>query len=226
MDDKRELNDILIGGDDSRSGQSKKILFLIIGIIILIIAILAIIISMLTGNKGQETIAINKGQENLGTNIPQDANILNNIPISDNEEDKFEKIVQEIKSQYQKNDMETEKKPQVPKATIPLKQPEKKQVVKTSKPKTITQTRVVNRSNNGDIATSGFYLQVGAFSNTPNKAFLDKINMYSYRVQEILINSKVITRYLIGPYANRAEAQKDFDSISKNIAKPIYLQIQ
>lgn len=229
MDDKRELNDILIGGDDGRSNQSKKVMFLIAGIVVLIIAIITIIISMLNNNK-PETIVLNKGQENVDIAIPQDSNMLNNIPINESEEDKFEKIVEEIKSQYQQNSTPTEKSQEVsPKATIPVKKPEKipqavPQIKQQKAPK--QQIRVVNRSNNGDIATSGYYLQVGAFSKAPNKDFIDKIDAYGYRIQEILINSKVITRYLIGPYKSRAEAQKDFANIARDIATPIYLQIQ
>lgn len=228
MDDKRELNDILIGGDDGRSNQSKKIVFLIISIVVLVIAIIAIIISMLSNEDKPETIVLNKGQENVGVAIPQDSNILNNVEINEKEEDKFERIVEEIKAQYQQNNTPIEKQPSaMPKATIPVKQPEKKPAAVNRQPKAPQQqVRVVNRSNNGDIATSGYYLQVGAFSKAPNKDFIDRMNMYSYRVQEILINSKVITRYLIGPYKSRAEAQKDYANVARDIATPIYLQIQ
>lgn len=229
MDDKRELNDILMGGDDNRSNQSKKIVFLIIGIIVLIVAIIAIIISMLNSNNKPETLVLNKGQENTDISIPQNPSMINNVPINESEEDKFEKIVEEIKSQYQQNSTSVEKSQEVlPKATIPVKKAEKKQqaIPTIKQQKAPQQVRVVNRSNNGDIATSGYYLQVGAFSKAPNKEFIDKINVYSYRIQEILINSKVITRYLIGPYKNRADAQKDYENISRDIATPIYLQIQ
>lgn len=230
MDDKRELNDILIGGDDGKSSQSKKVIFLITGIVVLIIAIIAIIISMLNSNTKPETIVLNQGKENVDITIPQDSNTLNNIPINESEEDKFEKIVEEIKSQYQQNNT-TAEKPQeiIPKATIPVKKPERKPpttLQQTKQQKIPQQVRVINRSNNGDIATSGYYLQVGAFSKAPNKDFIDKVNIYSYRIQEILINSKVITRYLIGPYKSKAEAQKDFANVSRDIATPIHLQIQ
>ena len=225
MDDKRELNDILIGGDDSKSSQSKKVILLIMGIVVLVIAIIAIIVSMLNNSNTPETIVLNKERENIGTKIPQDSNILNNVPIDESEEDKFEKIVEEIKSQYQQSNATAEKQQEIlPKATIPEK---KQESTSPSKQKKITQqVRIINRNNNGDIATSGYYLQVGAFSKAPNKAFIDKINLYNYRVQEILINSKVITRYLIGPYKSRDEAQKDYASVSRDIATPIYLHIQ
>ena len=98
----------------------------------------------------------------------------------------------------------------------------------TSKPKVQPSKPLANsmpKNNNGDIAENGVYLQVGAFSKTPNKQFLNSINKYSYRVQEIMINSKVITRYLIGPYPNRNAAQKDVSSISRDITTPVLLEI-
>ena len=84
----------------------------------------------------------------------------------------------------------------------------------------------MNRLNNGDIAENGYYLQVGAFSKTPNRAFLDNLNNYSYRIQEIMINSNVITRYLVGPYKSRDEAQRDFDRVARDIGTPVYLLVQ
>lgn len=223
MDDKRELNDILIGGDDdNRSSQSKKIILLLVGIIILITAIVVIIISMLSGNKNEEVLTTNK------ENYPPINQNAMNIPIDTNDDDKFEQIVQEIKAQQQKN--ETKEMPkevqevEIPKITMPEKPKEAPKKIKEPTPK--PQVRVVNRRNNGDIATAGHYLQVGAFSKKPNQQFLDKLNMYSYRTQEILINSKVITRYLVGPYNSKNEAQKDYENVSKDIATPVYLRIQ
>lgn len=224
MDDKRELNDILIGGDDDhRSSQSKKIILLLVGIIILVTAIVVIIMTMLSGNKDDEVIATNK------ENYPKVKQSID-IPIDTNDDDKFEQIVQEIKAQQQKNEVkemplkEESKEAEIPKITMPEKPKPKatppKQIAKLETP------RVINRKNNGDIATSGHYLQVGAFSKKPNQQFLDKLNMYSYRTQEILINSKVITRYLIGPYNSKNEAQKDYENVSRDISTPVYLRIK
>lgn len=225
MDDRRELDDILIGGDDNRAKRNKSLLLLIAGIIVLVIAIAAIALNM-SSSKPEEEIVIDTQDTNLENSQ------FNNVPIDSAEEDKFARIVQEIKSKQQNTETPSSPFPSspqpsvddTPKATMPDR---KTQVATAPKPK-VTTTRPANvfRGNNGDIAESGFYLQVGAFGNKPNQEFLNKIDKYSYRIQEIMINSKVITRYLVGPYASRSAAQKDYDNIARDIARPVYLEIK
>ena len=41
-----------------------------------------------------------------------------------------------------------------------------------------------------------------------------------------MINSNVITRYLVGPYKSRDEAQRDFDRVARDIGTPVYLLVQ
>lgn len=225
MDDKREYNDILIG-ESTNSNQSKKLLLLIAGIVVLVLAITFVIVSMLSSKQEQEEVAVNtRGIEDVGTNVPE-------VGASTNKEDDFDAIIKEIRAQQPQTDdtlLQTPKSEPViqqPKAVMPPKP--SGQV--TSKPVVITSTSSENinenRRNNGDIATSGYYLQVGAFSKAPNRNFINKLDKYSYRTQEIMINSKVIVRYLIGPYNSRAAAQKDYDSVARNITTPVYLQVQ
>ncbi|RAX54467.1 hypothetical protein CCY99_03715 [Helicobacter sp. 16-1353] len=237
MDDKRELNDILIGGEDSRAKQTKKLILLIAAIIVLVIAIVVIALSMTGSKEEEETIII--GTENVNPALPDSS--FDNVPVN-NEEDQFEKIVKEIKARQQSSESQTP--PTAPvapvtptesaKATMPSKAQQATKPVISSQPRVATATTTSNRTtassafrgNNGDIAESGYYLQVGAFSKTPNKTFMDNINKYSYRVQEIMINSKVITRYLVGPYASRSDAQKDYNNVSRDITTPVFLEVQ
>lgn len=234
MDDKRELNDILIGGEDVRTKNTKKLILLAIATIVLIIAIAAIALN-LSSSDTKEEIVLNTS--NIGdTNQGGDA--FTSIPVDD-ENAEFEKIMQEIRSKQQNAPSQpTTPMPSQPnlqpttsinedKIQIPDRVPESPVQI-TSKPKVQPSKPLANsmpKNNNGDIAENGVYLQVGAFSKTPNKDFLDSINKYSYRVQEIMINSKVITRYLIGPYPNRSAAQKDVSSISRDITTPVLLEI-
>ncbi|RDU62288.1 SPOR domain-containing protein [Helicobacter sp. MIT 14-3879] len=227
MNDKRELNDILIGGEDHKTKESKKLILLIVGIVILVLAISIIVIAMT--NTKEDTIVVNH-TEKVDGNIPKEFTPIN----VDNDEDRFEQIVRDIKNNSgsldnnttSNNVLQTETINTEPpkKATMPQKIDRASSTIKpiiTSTPK-----RNVNRLNNGDIAENGYYLQVGAFSKTPNKSFINSLNNYSYRIQEIMINSNVITRYLIGPYSSREEAQMDFDRVSREIAKPVFLQVQ
>lgn len=233
MNDKRELNDILIGGDDSRSKDNKKLIVLIIGIVVLVLAIAIIAIAM-TNTKSNETIVVDSTTTKADANLPQ--NDFTNMNVDNSDEDRFEQIVRDMKKNTESTPSANTQPPiatqpaqpvirqEAPKATMPNK-PARVAPTTTSKP-IITTTPRRNTLNNGDIAESGYYLQVGAFSKTPNKDFINSINKYSYRVQEIMINSNVITRYLVGPYTSREEAQKDFDRVNRDIARPVFLQVQ
>lgn len=234
MDDKRELNDILIGGEDVRSKNTKKLILLIIAIVVLIIAIAVIVLNLSSSNT--EEVIVDVNSTGLDTNIPTN-NEFNSIPVNDDSV-QFEQIVKEIRSRQQNApEQPSTSIPSAPlpssneveKIQMPTRTPQTGSTRITSQPRTqVSQPSATSmpRGNNGDIAENGIYLQVGAFSKTPNKQFLDSVNKYSYRVQEIMINSKVITRYLIGPYANRSAAQRDVNAVSRDITTPVLLEIR
>lgn len=234
MDDKRELNDILIGGEDVKSKNTKRVILLIIAIVVLIIAI-ALIALNLSSSDTKEEIVLNA---NNIDDVNKVGNTFTSIPVDD-ESAEFEKIMQEIRAKQQnatsqpatpmpsQPNFKQSSTSNVEKIKIPDRIPEAPVQI-TSKPKIQSSKPAANsmsKRNNGDIAENGIYLQVGAFSKTPNKDFLDSINKYSYRVQEIMINSKVITRYLIGPYSSRSAAQKDVNAISRDITTPVILEV-
>lgn len=226
MSEKREFDDIMLGGDDMRGKDSKKMLLLIIAIVVLVLAIAIIMVAM-SNQKSSEPIVVNTQPTGVadsaipGGEFQSDFNSMN---IENNNEDRFDQIVRDIKNNTEPEPVAPEPIAQPePKATIPSKP-----AATTPKPRVVsTPRRTINRLNNGDLAENGYYLQVGAFSKTPNRAFIDSINNYSYRIQEIMINSIVITRYLVGPYKSREEAQRDYERVSRDIAtKPVYLLVQ
>lgn len=239
MNDKRELNDILIGGDDIRTKDNKKMIALILGIVILVLAIVIIVFAM-TNTKSNNTTAENTTATTDAN--PQQGDFANMNVDSNNDEDRFEQIVRDMKnnadntnstiSSNNVNDTNTiqpsntQSMPTIrqdsPKITMPSKPARS-----TTPSKTIVSSSINKDTlKNGAMAESGYYLQVGAFSKTPNKDFIRKLNKFSYRKQEIMINSNVITRYLVGPYPSREAAQRDFDRVNRDIARPVFLQIQ
>lgn len=229
--EKRDFDDIMLGGEDMRGRDSKKMLLLIIAIVVLVLAIAIIVIAM--GNAkggGNDTIVVDLATS-ADSQIPGGG--FNNVPLDDGSGDRFDQIVRDIKNNTEPDNTPSApvSQPEPPKATMPSKpKASTKVATATTRPSgaTITSTprRTMNRLNNGDIAENGYYLQVGAFSKTPNRAFLDNLNNYSYRIQEIMINSNVITRYLVGPYKSRDEAQRDFDRVARDIGTPVYLLVQ
>ena len=76
MDDKRELNDILIGGEDVRTKNTKKLILLAIATIVLIIAIAAIALNLSSSDTKEEIVlnTSNIGDTNQGgdafTSVP------------------------------------------------------------------------------------------------------------------------------------------------------------
>lgn len=233
MDDKRELNDILIGGEDVKSKNTKKLILLIISIVVLIIAIAVIALNLSSSNTEEVVVDLNSTAPEA--NIPSNDQF-DNVPVND-DSIQFEQIVKEIRSRQQNAPEQSgipipsapsSSNSNVEKIQIPARVPQATTKI-TSQPRVQVSRSTassVSKRNNGDIAENGIYLQVGAFSKTPNKQFLDSVNKYSYRVQEIMINSKVITRYLIGPYASRSAAQRDIDSVSRDITTPVLLEIR
>lgn len=224
--DKRDFDDIMLGGEDVRSKDSKKMLLLIIAIVVLVLAIAIIVIAMGNTKGGGDTIVVDS-PTSADSNIPGGG--FNTVDVDSANEDRFDQIVRDIKNSTDPENTQLPSapisQPEPPKATMPQKQPTR---VATATRPTITSTprRTMNRLNNGDIAENGYYLQVGAFSKTPNREFLNNLGNYSYRIQEIMINSNVITRYLVGPYKSREDAQKDYDRVARDIATPVYLLVQ
>ncbi|CRF47470.1 hypothetical protein HHE02_07610 [Helicobacter heilmannii] len=68
----------------------------------------------------------------------------------------------------------------------------------------------------------GFYLQVGVFSKTPNEKFLEAIKPYPHKVQDFHGQK----RYLIGPFESQEKADKELEKVSKDVAKPVHVQIK
>ena len=229
--EKRDFDDIMLGGEDIRSKDSKKMLLLIIAIVVLVLAIAIIVVAMGNAKGGNNDTIVVDSPTSADSNIPGGG--FSSVDIDNAGEDRFDQIVRDIKNSTEPDSTPSAPvtQPEPPKATMPSKpKAPAKVATATTRPSgaTITSTprRTMNRLNNGDIAENGYYLQVGAFSKTPNREFLDNINNYSYRTQEIMINSNVITRYLVGPYKSRDEAQRDFDRVARDIGTPVYLLVQ
>ena len=70
--------------------------------------------------------------------------------------------------------------------------------------------------------STGFYVQIGAFSKLPNKTLLGKIGLkgFEYIVHKVTIKGKTYHKVLIGPYSNRSEITKVFGKIKKDLKKP------
>ena len=70
-----------------------------------------------------------------------------------------------------------------------------------------------------------FYVQVGSFSGSPKKSLLTRINKagYRYKIIAFPINGKQISKLLIGPYRQRAQAVSLLEDVRKYIQKDAFI---
>lgn len=79
-------------------------------------------------------------------------------------------------------------------------------------------SQTIDKSKNGQTAQKGHYIQVGSFSNTPNKEFLGKLENYSYRIY----NVQNATKYLVGPYNSRTDANNDILKVKTDMGEQVF----
>lgn len=252
MDERQELNDLLIEDDEREepSGGSKKLL--LIGAAAALLFLMAIFV-VYTLNRGeeepppmadalpkldspQEVVAAdqNMREEPLFEQVP-----IEEMPVekpatstmNDAEkakEKKFEEIVNEIKEKQAAKTAEPAeeaKKIPAPKAVVETKKPvtEKPIAAKSQSSSAPAKSADPNTVKN---VPAGFYVQVGAFFKfTPDKKFLDTIqeNRYQYHQLATIQNGKEVTKVLIGPFANRTQAKEALLTIKQRINQGAFI---
>lgn len=76
-------------------------------------------------------------------------------------------------------------------------------------------------------APKGFYLQVGVFGGKPQDAFISKIAPLQYKTETIQKGGKVLTRYLVGPYKTKSQAENMIFDVMQTLGiKPIVVEIK
>jgi DedD protein len=230
----QELNNILLDKDEnsSSSSNSKKILVggaLLFVFLIIVVAVMRALNS--SDSKDDKTFLPPEPKEKKEVdNSP----LFKKIEVEDNKEidKKFEKIINEIKSKTN-----TQPEPIKPKAKEVVVTPPKPREVQKSV--TTPKEEVINKPEKNIIykpaiasATStedvpkGFYIQVGAFySLKPSPILLNNIKAkgFSYEMYKTRVNSKDVTKVIIGPYNNKDEAKNSLLSVKDKINASAYI---
>ncbi|UFH59715.1 SPOR domain-containing protein [Sulfurovum mangrovi] len=95
------------------------------------------------------------------------------------------------------------------------------QTVQTQRPANVitrpheTHTKYTSRGN--------YYIQVGAFSQTPNKRFLAKITRNGFTYTITKRSPRGLKKLLIGPYSNQKSAERALIKVQKLINKRAFL---
>ena len=68
----------------------------------------------------------------------------------------------------------------------------------------------------------GYFIQIGAFSQEPNKNLLDSIGTmgYTYKIHQVTINRKIYNKVLIGSFESSAEARKKLGQVKLDFRNP------
>ncbi|NPA59520.1 MAG: SPOR domain-containing protein [Epsilonproteobacteria bacterium] len=221
MEEKNELNDIILNKGDSTNGK-KKILLAVatLGVVLIIVIVL---MSKLTPD----------AQTNLPQPNPLPQQKADTQPTFD-EEPLFEEIdvieedsqdsdnLDEIAQRLKQESLEkTEPKPKPKKQKIiqkPKPKPKpKKHIYKKPAPKKKVIHKKTTASNVGR-----YYIQVGSFSiYKPNKKFLNSITMrgYNYKFHKVGELNKV----LVGPFKTETEARSALRVVKSKIEHGAFL---
>ncbi len=218
MEEKNELNDIILNRGGSTSGNKKIILAVAtLGVILIIVVML---MSTLTPD----------AKDNLPQPIPLPVKQAKSAPVSA-EEPLFEEVeiieensknndsLDEIAQRLKQESIESEK------VTEPIKTTKVAKNVQKPAPKKVTTPK--KETHKLEVSTvKAYYVQVGSFSRyAPNKRFLDSIlsQGYKYKFHKVTKNSKTLNKVLVGPFYTEKEARIALKIIKRKIEAGAFL---
>ena len=218
MEEKNELNDIILNKGNSAGGNKKVILAVAtLGVILIIVVML---MNTLTSNdRGNlpKPVPLPKPQS-ITSQITEEAvnePLFEEVEVVEEEAPdtaSLEAIAQKLKEESLQEKVEPKK---VEPKVIEKKVEPKKVVAKPVEPK---KTVAPSKGKN-------YYVQVGSFSKyKPNKKFLNSITDRGYEYRFFKVNS--LTKVLVGPFSGEKEARGALRHIRTNIEAGAFLTKQ
>ena len=245
MEEKNELNDIILN-KPSPINANKKIILAVgtLGVILIIVIMLMSSFSSGTNSNLPQPLAPEPvEQEEFLEPEPS-----SEIVTSDVKEPLFEEVevITEEKPVYNDNldEIAQKLKQESMVAPEPKKLQPKPIIKKVQKvepvvaPKPVVKEQVKPRTNyihkesatptkNTSQAVSGkYYLQVGSFTTyEPNKKFLKSITDkgYSYIYHKVTVNSQTINKVLVGPFGTEKDARNALKGVRQNVERGAFL---
>ncbi len=215
MEEKNELNDIILNKGGSSAGNKKIILAVAtLGVVLIIVVML---MNTLTSN-GTDNLpqAVLPPQPQKEVKTQNDEPLFEDVTVvqdSAPESTSLDEIAQKLKEESSKENIQTVEQESVKAAPVAPKAVETKKVV--------TEPKTVAAASSGE-----YYIQVGSFAKyEPNKKFLDSIlNLgYKYKFHKVTVNSKTLNKVLVGPFNNEAEAREALIPVRKSVEAGAFL---
>lgn len=224
MEEKNELNDIILNKNSSSAGNKRVILAVAtLGIVLIVVVMLMnSITSSSTDNLPQAVLPPEPQREIKSV---ADEPLFEDVTVvqeANKENISLDEIAQKLKEES------TKESPKIQSQTEENKQEEvvesKKAEPKKVEPKKITTKEP--KSKPQIAASGGLYIQVGSFSRyEPNKKFLDSITKlgYEYKFHKVTNNATPLNKVLVGPFATEGEARKALKELRSSVEAGAFL---
>ena len=190
MEDKNELNDIILNKGNTTSSNKKIILAVAtLGVILVVVVMLMNSLSS-SGTNNLPQAALPPKPEIANAVKPVDEPLFEDVQVIEektSDDTNLDQIAKKLKQESIKEEKIT--------VAIETKKPIAKKVIKTP-----TKTAVKA------VASGSYYIQVGSFSKyKPNKKFLKSITAlnFNYRYHKV----KNLNKVLVGPFKSKQEAK-------------------
>ncbi len=251
MEEKTELNDIILNQGNTGNG-SKKILLAVASLAIILIIIVVIMNSLQSNNiENLPKPILPKEPEAVAKKIIDEDPLFQ--PIEVVEESSSEANINQIAKKLKEESLQkeaaadtplveekvvlVEETTSQPKTATPVTKTTPKVVAKpvvvkqpaAQKPHAVAKKVAASKPKaryTKNVVHGKHYVQVGSFSQyAPNSAFLRKItgSGYSYTYYKVVVKGNTLNKVIIGPFNSKSEARKALSTIRKRIEKGAFI---
>lgn len=218
MEEKNELNDIILNKGGGNAG-SKKVLLAIATLAIVLIIVVVIMNRISSDSNEHLPQAVLPPEPSDTPALIEDDPLFEPVTVIEEESvasDNLDKIAQKLKEES----LAAEQEPVVVEEAVVVEPEPAPQPVVQPKP---APAPVATQKAP---ASGKYYVQVGSFSKyAPDKKFIKSItdNGYSYIFHKVVRSGKTINKVLIGPFENEAAARKAIPIIRKKVESGAFL---
>jgi DedD protein len=229
MQETNELNDIILNKNSSGNNNKKIVLAVAtLGIILIIVVMLMnSLTSSGTDNLPQAILPPEPTEQVSNANVKEP--LFEEVPVVNENEtasENLDNVAQKIKQESQAAASTPESV-----ESAPVDEPEEApvQVEKAEPAKAQVTSKKISAPTSPPAktsATGSHYIQVGSFSKyPPNKTFLKSITNkgYDYRFYEVKVNGQTISKVLVGPFSNDAQARDALSVIRKSVESGAFI---
>lgn len=225
MEEKSELNDIILNKNSSSAGNKRVILAVAtLGVVLIVVVILMGTIT--SSNSGNQPQAILPPEPQKEIKSVADEPLFEDVPVvqeTSKENISLDEIAQKLKEESTKETPKVQVQAKEEKQADTVVESKRVEAKKVEPKKSATKEP---KSKPQTAATGGYYIQVGSFSRyEPNKKFLESITKlgYEYKFHKVPNNATPLNKVLVGPFATESEARKALKEVRASVEAGAFL---